>query len=144
MPRRELFDGGEFPHVQFRAGPAPQQCPQLVISVEAHAMIDPEYPPSAAKNVATLAISIVDQDVEDGEQPQLSNIGVDHRHRAIVRIKAFHGSEPTLLGHGRAWNKINELVGCRLVDLYPNLKGPGAERSIGQHGDRYTVETADP
>ena len=112
-----------------------------MISVEAHTMINSEHPPGAGENVAALAISIVDQDVEDGEQPEVSNIGVDHRHRAIVRIKAFHGCKPAVSGHGRAWNKID--VG-RLVDVDPHLKRPGPERPVGQHRDRHAVEAADP
>ena len=136
--------GGELPQVQLRTSPPPQQCPQLVISVEAHSMINSKHPPGAGENVASLAIGIVDQDVEDGEQPEVSNIGVDHRHWAIVRIKAFHGRKPAVFGHGRAWNKINELVGGRLVDVDPHLKRPGPERPVGQHRDRHAVEAADP
>jgi hypothetical protein len=136
--------GGQLPQVQLRPSPPPQQCPQFVISVEAHTMIDSEHSPGTGENVTSLAISVVDQDVEDGEQPEVSNIGVDHRHWAIVRIKAFHGCKPAMFGYGRAWNKINELVGGRLVDVDPHLKRPGPERPVRKHRDRHAIEAADP
>ena len=150
--RAELFGrlvpgfsyGGQLPPVQLRSSPPPQQCPQFVISVEAHTMINSEHSSGAGENVASLAISIVDQDVEDGQQPEISNIGVDHRHWAIIRIKAFHGCKPAMFGNGRAWNEINELVGRRRVDVDPHLKGPGAERPVGKHRDRHAIEAADP
>ena len=107
-------------------------------------MINSEDPATATEDVASLAISIVDQDVKDSEQSQVRNIGVDQRDRAIIRIKALHGREPALFGHGRAWNKINKLVGRHLVDIYPHLNGPGPKRAVGQHRDRYAVEAADP
>jgi len=107
-------------------------------------MINSEHSAGAPEDVASLAIGIVDQDVEDGEQPQVSYIGVDHRDRAIIRIKAFHGGEPALFRYRRAWNKINELVGRRLVDIYPHLNGARPERAVGQHRDRHAVEAADP
>ena len=50
-----------------------------MISVEAHSMINSEHPAGAAEDVAALAIGIVDQYVEDREQPQIGNVGVDHR-----------------------------------------------------------------
>ena len=136
--------GGQLPAVQLGACPPPQQCPKLVISMEAQSMINSEHPAGAPEDVTSLAIGIVDQDVEDGEQPQVGNIGVDHRDRAIIRIKAFHGREPAFLGYRRTWNKINELVGRRLVDIYPYLYRPGPERAVGQHRDRHAVEAADP
>ena len=52
-------------------------------------MINSEHPAGTTEDVASLAISIVDQDIEDGEQPQVRNIGVDHRDRAIIRVKAL-------------------------------------------------------
>jgi hypothetical protein len=107
-------------------------------------MINSEHPAGAAEDVASLAISIVDQDIKDSEQSEVRNIGVDHRDRAIIRIKALHGREPALFGHGRAWNKINKLVGRRFVDVYPHLNGPWPERAVGQHRDGHAVEAADP
>jgi hypothetical protein len=139
-----LSYGGKLPQVQLGPSPPPQQCPQLVISMETHSMINSEHPPATGEDVASLAIGIVDQDIEDGEQPQVRNIGVDHRHRAIVRIETFQGREPAVPGYGRAWNKINELTGRRLVDIYPDLNGPGPEWAVGQHSDRHAVEAADP
>src|SRR4030095_1991360 len=134
--------GGQLPQVQLRPSPPPQQCPQFVISVEAHTMINSEHSSGTGENVTSLAISVVDQDIEDGEQPEVSNIGVDHRHWAIVRIKTFHGRNPAVFGYGRARNKTNELVcGC-LVDVDPHLKGPEPERPVGKHRDRHAVEAA--
>ena len=150
--RAELFGrlvprfsyGSQLPEVQLRSSPPPQQCPQFVIGVEAHPMINSEHSPGARKNVASLAISVVDQDIEYGEQPEVSNIGVDHRHWAIVRIKTFHGRKPAVFGYGRARNKIDELVcGC-LVDVDPHLKRPEPEWPVGKHRDRYAVEAPDP
>ena len=107
-------------------------------------MINSEHPSGAGENVTSLAISIVDQDVEDGQQPEVSNIGVDHRHWAIVRVKAFQGCKPAMVGYGRTRNKINQLVGGRLVDVDPDLKRPGPERAVGKHRDRHAIEAADP
>ena len=69
-----------------------------MISVEAHSMINAEYPASAAKDVAALAIGIVDQHVEHGQQSQIGNVGVDHRDRTIFAIEAFYRGKPVLLG----------------------------------------------
>ena len=84
--RAELFGclvaslsyGAQLSEIQLRSSPAPQQCSQLVIGVETHTMINSEHSPGARENVASLAISVVDQDVEDGKQPEISNVGVDH------------------------------------------------------------------
>src|SRR5207344_1856159 len=122
---------------------SPQQSPEFVISVEAHSMINAEYPTGAAKDVAALAIGIVDQYVEHGEQSQIGYVGVDHRDRTIFAIEAFNRGKPVLLGQRRAWNKINKLVGGDLVDIHPDLKRSRPERSFSQHRDRHTVEAAD-
>ena len=53
-------------------------------------MINTEYPAGAAKDVAALAIGIVDQYVEHGEQSQIGYVGVDHRDRTIFAIEAFY------------------------------------------------------
>ena len=107
-------------------------------------MINSEHPAGTTEDVATLAVGVVDQHVENGEQPKISDIGMDHRDRVIVRVEAFHGCEPALLGHGRAWHKINELVGCCLIDFDPDLKRSGTERPVEQHRNRHAVETTDP
>ena len=107
-------------------------------------MINSEHSSGAGENVTSLAISIVDQDVEDGQQPEVSNIGVDHRHWAIIRIKTFQGCKPAMVGYGRTRNKINELVGGRLVDVDPDLKRPEPERTVGKHRDRHAIEAPDP
>ena len=112
----------QLPPVELTACPSPQQSPEFVIGVEADAMINSEYPAGAAKDVAALAIGIVDQYVEDGQQSQIGYVGVDHRHRTIFAIEAFYRGKPALHGQRRTRNKINKLVGGRLVDLHPDLK----------------------
>jgi hypothetical protein len=37
--------------------------------MEAHSVINSEHPAGASEDMATLAIGIVDQDIEDGKQP---------------------------------------------------------------------------
>ena len=57
--------GGELVVGQLRACPSPQQRPQLRIGVEAHTVVDSEHLTLAAEDVTTLAIGVVDQDVEE-------------------------------------------------------------------------------
>ena len=111
--------------------------------MEAHTMINSEHPSGAGENVASLAIGIVDQDVEDGEQPEVSNIGVDHRHRAIVRIKAFHGgaNQPCLGTAELGTRSTSWLVAASSTTPRPEEIRP--ERPVGQHRDRHAVEAAD-
>ncbi len=106
-------------------------------------MINAEHPAGAAKDVAALAIGIVDQYVEHSEQSQIGYVGVDHRDRTIFAIEAFYRGKPVLLGQRRAWNKINKLVGGDLVDIHPDLKRSRPEGSFSQYRDRHTVEAAD-
>ena len=61
-------------------------------------MINSEHPASATEDVAAFAIGIVDQHVEDRQQPEISNIGVDHRHRTIIAIETFYRAKPALQG----------------------------------------------
>ena len=53
-------------------------------------MINSEHPASATEDVAAFAIGIVDQHVEDGQHPEISNIGVDHRNRTIFAIETIY------------------------------------------------------
>jgi hypothetical protein len=53
-------------------------------------MINSEHPASATKDVAAFAISVIDQHIEDGQQPEISNVGMDYRHGTIISVEAFH------------------------------------------------------
>ena len=114
-----------------------------MISVETHSMINSEHPTATTENVTTLAVGVVDQHIENGKEPEVGDIGVDHRNGTIISIKALNRSEPAMLGHLRTWNKINKLVRGRLVDIHPDLKRARAERPIGEHSDRHAIKTTD-
>jgi hypothetical protein len=58
--------------------------------MEAQSMINSKNSAAATEDVTTLAISIVDQHIENGEQPEISNVGVDHRHGTIIAVETFH------------------------------------------------------
>ena len=41
--------------------------------------------------------------VEDGQQPQVRHVGVDHRDRPVVGVQALHAREPALARAPRRW-----------------------------------------
>jgi hypothetical protein len=83
--------------------------------MEAHPMINSEHPASSCKDVAALAISVIDQHIEDGQQPEIGNIGMDHdTGRSSPSKPSLTANQPALVR--RARYKINKFVG-RLVDI---------------------------
>src|SRR5829696_2668571 len=71
-------------------------------------MIYPEHSSGAAEDVSALAVGIVDQDIENGEQPQLGPIGVDHRNRCVVRSKPVHAGEPAVASMSSSTHRCSD------------------------------------
>ena len=108
-PRRGPCERLPAPVGELTTGPPPQQRAQLWIGMEADAVIDPEHLASAAEDVAAFAVGIVDQHVEDRQQPEISDIGVDHRHRTIIAIETFDRRRTSPAWATPARNQVDQL-----------------------------------
>jgi hypothetical protein len=129
---------------ELAAGPAPQQGPQLVLGVEADAMVHAEDVAVTEQDVPALTVGVVDQHVEHRQHSQTRMVGVHHRHRRLVRVEALDHVEPTGLGQQSRRDQVHQLLVVGVSGVDPDLERTDPHRSVGQHGHRHHVESADP
>ena len=87
--RAHPLHAGDLGGVQRLAPPAPQDRAQLVLDVEADAVVDAvAVAVRHRQHVAALAVGVVDDDVEDGHPAQRRGVLVDQGQRPVVVVDA--------------------------------------------------------
>jgi hypothetical protein len=114
---------------------APQHGAQLLLVVQADAMVDAvDAAVGSGQDMATLAVGVVEQDVEHRQPPQLRRVRV-HQQRRVAEpvVGAQHPTPPA----GDVLHAHHVHQRSLVLDLYPQLHHSGAERSGPQHRRRY-------
>ena len=93
------------------AGPAPQHGAQLVVGVEADAVVDAvAVAVGHRQHVAALAVGVVDHDVEDRHPAQRRGVLVDERDRLVAVVDAVEDVPPA--GRHRALARPASTASC--------------------------------
>ena len=120
------------------AGPAPQHRAQLVVDVEAHAVVDPvDMPPGRVEDMAALAVGVVEHRVQHGQPGQPQVVGVRQRVRVPVVVARRRHREPAGRHVVRGHETDQRLRVVGLVD--PQLDGAHSERPVPQDRRRHQV-----
>ena len=146
----QLIDRGEFGVLQRLADPPPQHGAQPVVGVEGQPVVHTVTVAGChGQDVPTLAVGVVDDDVEDSHPPKGGGVLVDERDRTVQLIDGVEHAEPA---GGEAGGEFGDTDNVDRVDrvdrvdgimawlgVAPALHHAGAERAVGEPGLRHNV-----